>query len=116
MQKVTDLRRARLKEAMESAGIDQSELARLVGCTPGAVNQILSGLTNRSRFLPDMASVLGVSWRWLAGETDDPSPNAVLEDRLTAQEQRLLEIYRQLPKKDRAALKTLIERMGANDE
>jgi hypothetical protein len=30
-------------------------------------------------------------------------------------EQRLLEIYRELPKKDRAALKVLIERM-ARDE
>jgi transcriptional regulator with XRE-family HTH domain len=100
---------------MERAEVSQSELARRVGCTPGAVNQILSGLTSRSRFLPEMASALGVSFRWLAGETDDPLEYAPAAPELSHDEERLLEIYRDLPKKDRAALKLLLERMVSDD-
>jgi transcriptional regulator with XRE-family HTH domain len=111
---VTELRRARIRSAMKEADVDQSELARRVGCTPGAINQILSGLTKRSRFLPEIAIVLGVSVGWLVGDSDDPHPWPGMKPPMTADEGRLLEIYRQLPKKDRAALKTLLERMAAD--
>jgi transcriptional regulator with XRE-family HTH domain len=112
-QEVTDVRRERIKTAMRLVNVDQSELARRVGCTPGAINQILSGQTKRSRFLPDIAMSLGVSLRWLAGETDEPNPPdwPALPPPLTADELRLLDIYRSLPKPDRAALKRLVERM-----
>ena len=58
----------RLAEAMADAETDQSQLARDVGCTPGAINQIVNGGSRRSRFLPDIADVLGVSLRWLMGD------------------------------------------------
>jgi transcriptional regulator with XRE-family HTH domain len=101
----------RVEAALAVAGIGQAELARRVGVTPGAINQIVTGLTRRSRLLPDIARELRVTVDWLKGETDDPQQEAQ-QDLLTSQEQRLIDIYRQLPKKDRAALKMLIERMG----
>jgi phage repressor protein C with HTH and peptisase S24 domain len=58
----------RLKEAMAEGDWDQSSLARAAGCTPGAINQIVAGLSKRSRFLPEIAAALGVSLRWLMGE------------------------------------------------
>lgn len=68
----------RLKEAMEEAGLDQPELAERAGCTQGAISQILLGNTKRSRYLPDIATALGVSVQWLRGESDNRDPNAPL--------------------------------------
>lgn len=68
----------RLNEAMEDAGLDQPALAIKAGCTQGAISQIMLGNTKRSRFLPDIASALGVSVQWLRGESDDRDPSAAL--------------------------------------
>jgi phage repressor protein C with HTH and peptisase S24 domain len=61
---------------MEEAGLDQSALARAAGCTPGAINQIVGGHVQRSRFLPEIAEALGVSLRWLKGENVPKDPAA----------------------------------------
>lgn len=66
----------RLQEAMEAAELDQPALAVKSGCTQGAISQILLGNTLRSRFLPDIASALGVSVQWLRGESDNQDPSA----------------------------------------
>ena len=58
----------RLREAMAARGVEQLELANAVGCTQGAISQILVGTTLRSRFLPEIAEYLGVSLQWLRGE------------------------------------------------
>ena len=68
----------RLIEAMEDAQIDQAALATKAGCTQGAISQILLGVTKRSRFLPDIASALGVSVQWLRGDSEDKDPSAAL--------------------------------------
>jgi transcriptional regulator with XRE-family HTH domain len=104
----------RLDLAMKEAGLNQSELARRVGSTPAAINQILKHKTNVSRFAPDIARELGVALDWLNGQIADPRVDRSI-NALTSDEQRLLAIYRLLPKKDRSALKVLIERM-ARDE
>ena len=62
----------RISELMDQRDLDQSTLARRVGCTPGAINQIMKGRTQSSRFLPKIATVLGVPYEFLVGETDDP--------------------------------------------
>lgn len=72
------MRLDRLQEAMEAAGLDQPALAIKAGCTQGAISQILLGNTLRSRFLPDIASALGVSLQWLRGESEDRDPSAPL--------------------------------------
>lgn len=70
------LRIDRLKEAMADAELDQPALAKKVGCTQGAISQILLGNTQRSRYLPDIAEKLGVSLQWLRGESDTRDPAA----------------------------------------
>lgn len=64
----------RLQEALDGAGWSQGRLARTVGVTQGAISQILLGKTLRSKFLPEIAEVLGVSLRWLAGEDVPKDP------------------------------------------
>lgn len=66
------MNRDRLIEAMKRQGLNQSELARLTGVTQGAVNQLVTGRAQSSRFLPAMARVLGVSVDWLQGEDVAP--------------------------------------------
>ncbi|WP_370189308.1 XRE family transcriptional regulator [Qipengyuania sp.] len=53
---------------MDELGIDQSELARRVGCSSAAINQIVRGHTRNSRLLPKIASRLGVPLEYLTGE------------------------------------------------
>src|SRR5258705_8557066 len=104
---MTDIRRQRIREALKLADMDQSELARQIGCTPGAISQILSGQTRRSRFLPEIAIVLGVSINWLLGEGDEPNPPEWprIPPPMTTDERTLLDIYPALPIKSLAALK-----------
>jgi phage repressor protein C with HTH and peptisase S24 domain len=71
------IQKDRFLAAIQEAGLDQSALAKRVGCTPGAINQIASGLTLRSRFLPDIADALGVSTKWLRGEEETGGPGTL---------------------------------------
>lgn len=71
----------RLEQAMEAKGYSQSSLAREIGATQGAIQQIISGRTKTSRLLPEIADALGVSVQWLKGKSDDmagaaPAPAA----------------------------------------
>lgn len=75
----------RLREAMARRDVDQPTLAAAVGCTQGAISQILTGDTQRSRFLPEIADYLGVPLRWLRGDIDhfdfdtEPSQRQMLD-------------------------------------
>ena len=84
----------RVAHAREARGWNQSELARRVGVKPQAVQQIESGQTKRSKFLPEIAAVTGFSLSWLlSGEGAMlPEGNAPL----TPDERALLEKYRLL--------------------
>ncbi|MGO1304566.1 MAG: helix-turn-helix domain-containing protein [Sphingomonas parapaucimobilis] len=66
----------RVKQAMIEAGLDQEQLAHDVGCTQGAISQIINGRSLRSRFLPDIARRLGVTEDYLRGFSDDPGTDA----------------------------------------
>ena len=55
----------RVREAMEFAGLSQSELARRIGKKQQAIQQILSGTTQRSRYLPEIARETGCRLEWL---------------------------------------------------
>lgn len=72
---MTGTRVDRLKEAMAEAGLDQPALAKVAGCTQGAISQILLGHTHRSKYLPDIARALGVSIDWLRGDSEDRDPS-----------------------------------------
>lgn len=89
----------RLREAMANRGIDQEQLAKRVGCTQGAISQILLGNTQRSRFLPDIADELGVSLRWLRGDEVPREPDAPIPPR-PAPDVHLVTMQVALPSED----------------
>lgn len=99
----------RLSELMHERGIDQSGLARLVGCSPAAINQILTGRTNRSRLLPDIAQEFGVSLRYLQGKSNDPAGGEV---DLTAEEFALIDLWRALDFADRSTVRQLMQSLA----
>jgi len=66
----------RLRQAMADVGLDQSAIARHIGVTQGAISLILLGKTTRSRYLPEIAQLLGVSLAWLRGEDVSRQPTA----------------------------------------
>lgn len=68
----------RLKLGMLAKRTNQSQLAATVGVTQGTINQILSGLTKKSKHLPDIARALDVPLDWLMGA--DVSPGVVTAD------------------------------------
>lgn len=103
---------ARIQQLLEQQGLSQSELARRVGLRQSTVNMLINGHTQGSKHLHKIARVLGTTPAYLNGETNDPLSDSPDLASLTAQEQRLVDIYRDLPDKDRSALKRLIESMA----
>lgn len=104
--------RVRIVERMEVLGISQSELARRVGLSQPTIHNLIHRSKRGSAHLHRIARELGTTPAYLSGETDDPEADAPAAPKLTAQEDRLLTIFRALPPQDQAALKHLIERMA----
>lgn len=98
----------RLEQLMEEQGLDQSSLARKVGCSPAAINQIVTGRTSRSRLLPDIAAELGVTLEYLQGRSDDRiGAKAVV----SPDEQQIIYLSRQLGRDDLALVRQLLLRL-----
>lgn len=62
----------RIAARMAEVNAQQDELAAAIGCSQGAISQILTGRTRNSRFLPRIAQHLDVTTAWLLGLTDNP--------------------------------------------
>ncbi|MDA6914816.1 helix-turn-helix transcriptional regulator, partial [Escherichia coli] len=52
---------SRVKSKRIQLGLNQAELAQKVGTTQQSIEQLENGKTKRPRFLPELASALGVS-------------------------------------------------------
>lgn len=92
----------RLIAAMEQRGLDQTDLAREVGATQGAISKIVQGKTANSRLIPKIAVVLGVPLGFLVGKTGDATDAG--EVPLTSDERELVDLIQTLDPKNRAAL------------
>lgn len=101
---------ARIRQLLAQRVISQAELARRLKLRQSTINMLINGHTQGSKHLHRIARELGTTPAYLTGETDDPTGGAD-ELQLSSEEERLLEIFRGLPKKDRAAVRLLIERM-----
>jgi len=104
----------RLKERMGAVRKSQAELARDVGVSQQAIGKLVNGDSRATVHLTRIARALGTTAAYLACETDDPAGNGPEID-LTPEEEKLLSIYRELDKKDQAALRRLIEHMQPSD-
>ncbi|WP_425334388.1 helix-turn-helix domain-containing protein [Pelagerythrobacter marensis] len=87
---------------MRLRSTDQSELAREIGVTQGAISKIVLGKTANSRLLPRIASHLGVSLPWLLGESEHMEGDS--EAPLSSAERDWVEAMRALDPDDRKAV------------
>jgi transcriptional regulator with XRE-family HTH domain len=94
----------RLQEAMNDQGVDQSALARAIGVTQGTISLILLGKTRQSKYLPEIAIELGVSYDWLTGRDVDKHSDQPVDLLVTTDERDMLERRRALPFPERYAL------------
>ena len=101
----------RIAGRMAAIGISQSELARQVGITQGAISQLIKGGSRGSSHLHKIARALNTSTAYLESETDDPDADAPAEPSLTPDEADLIEHYRQLPPEDQRAVRRIVETM-----
>ena len=64
---------SRLQKSMDKAGMSQNELARRVGVSQAAIQKLISGKSETSRNIFEIANCLGVDPTWLV--SGDPSEN-----------------------------------------
>ncbi|ENQ3207316.1 helix-turn-helix domain-containing protein [Enterobacter hormaechei] len=84
----------RLNEIIERKGISKADMARICGVSAQSVNNwFVRGTIGKSSAIK-LADALGVSLAWLLGQ------NVGESDGLKPDEQRLLELYRQLPEEE----------------
>lgn len=105
----------RIRQARLTAGLSQSEVARLLGVSRSACNQWESGRgpAPRRERLAKLAQLLGVSYEWLATGAEPAAP-ALKDSRgsyavtLPPDQRELLELYRALTLRRRNALLELL--------
>jgi transcriptional regulator with XRE-family HTH domain len=102
----------RLSELMSENGDDQSSLARKIGCTPAAINQILTGRTQRSRLLPEIADHYDVALPYLLGRWAERGQGNKGERTLSPDERRLINLTGRLDPQDRALVYALVARLS----
>lgn len=84
----------RLNEVLELKKLTKSDMARICGVSAQSVNNwFVRGTIGKSSAIK-LADALGVSLEWLLGQ------DVGKKDGLKADEQRLLELYRQLPEEE----------------
>ncbi|MET6595913.1 helix-turn-helix transcriptional regulator [Citrobacter portucalensis] len=84
----------RLNEIIEKKRISKADIARICGVSAQSVNNwFVRGAIGKSSAIK-LADALGVSLEWVLGQDVDA------KDGLRHDEQRLLELYRQLPEEE----------------
>lgn len=78
----------RIKSERIRRNLSQEELAKLVGITQPAVKKIEDGVTRRSRFLPQIAQVLGLNLQELVGPQAAAPPALPRRSRRRAEYER----------------------------
>ena len=72
----------RIKQAMDSKGLNQTELAKKLGVTPQTVQQWIAGKTEpRNKKLQLLANALGVYQSWLLGDDKPTMPFVINNER-----------------------------------
>lgn len=100
---------------MEVCGLSQAALARKVGVSQQSIGRLVTGEAMGSRYLHKIAAALGTTPAYLTGETDDPGSEGP-EDFLSGDEHELIEHFRRLTNKDRAAARQLIRSLADHPE
>lgn len=101
---------------MEGEGLNQSELARRVGVTQGAIAKVANNNPNGSSFLHKLARELRTTPEYLTGEVDDPELNAPTTKPLSPEQTELLERFDRLSRANQNALLQIVRSLPAENE
>jgi len=86
---------ARLKLAREAAGLNQIQLAEMVGISQTAISWLEVGKTLRTGFIAEIAKALCVDPLWLAlGDGSAPDPVAARDNQLRHDAEKWESLYR----------------------
>lgn len=72
----------RLELALDEAGLSQTDLAKKIDVQQSTISKIIDGSTKRSRYLPQIAKVLGKDANWLAGIEPNDKNNPTINKNL----------------------------------
>ena len=100
---------------MEVVGLSQAELARRVGLSQPSIFNLIHRGKKGSTKLHVIARELRTTPAYLMGETDDPI-SELPDDALSADEQELIEHFRRLTTRDRAAARQLIRSLAEHND
>lgn len=93
----------RLAKRSKDRNISQAELARRVGMTQPAMNQLFTGVSRTSRKIGAIARELNTTPEYLEGMTDDPS-ESFAGSYFSDEERDWVDILRDIDAEDRLAL------------
>lgn len=95
-----DIYKNRILPLFQASGISDAELERKIGIKPKKINDWNAGRTKSyEKYIPQIAAFFNVSTDYLLGNTDNPQPAGQPPSEgtgLSPQEQRLIEIFREL--------------------
>jgi transcriptional regulator with XRE-family HTH domain len=99
---------------MEGEGLNQSQLARRLGVTQGAIAKVANNNPNGSSFLHKLARELRTTPEYLTGEVDDPDANAPTTKPLNYEQLELVECFDRLSRADQQALLQMARSLASN--
>lgn len=105
----------RIKARMDICELSQAALARKVGVSQQSIGRLVTGEAMGSRYLHKIAAALRTTPEYLTGETDDPG-GEIPDDALSADEQELIDHFRRLTTRDRAAARQLIRSLADHND
>ena len=97
----------RLQKALQYAGLSQSDVARAIKIKPQAIQYLCAGKAKSSRYATQIAKVCNVDPDWLA-----TGKGVMIKDTLSDDERAMLELYRQLSSKNKAAIREVVSALS----
>lgn len=94
----------RLVERIRTSGLSYTAIARQLGVQQPTITRLAKGEQRSTARIDQLARIVGTTPAYLTGEVDDPTLNAPDEPELSQLETALIEAFRELDDKARAAL------------
>lgn len=94
----------RLVERIRTSGLSYIAIARQLGVQQPTITRLAKGEQRSTARIDQLARIVGTTPAYLTGEVDDPTLNAPDEPELSQLETALIEAFRELDDKARAAL------------
>lgn len=99
---------SRVKERLAAAGMSQAELARRVGVSQPTITNLIHRSKKGSAYLHKVARELRTTAAYLAGEIDDPAPDAASASEMPELDRELVELLGSLKGSERSVLVDMV--------